>query len=168
MGADYPWFVVLLFAGVAFLATAGLIWSISGAVLSIRRRWRESVWEAAASLLENNQREVENYVASKTMDAIELRVYELRPAEVPDYERLDDLTREEAIDGMLAHAAENVRKAVEITALRSDIRRLTDLVAAKERARARHWRTIQRLRKQMSPSPLGAAPNQQAITTSDV
>lgn len=160
MSGDLLWLVMLCFTLATALAFGLLIWGASSLVLHLRERWRRSVWETAARMLAERPREVENFVASQTMDAVEYREYELRPDEVTDYERLNQLTREEAIDGMLAHTAEGIRLAVTVTALVNEVAELKRALAAKERARARHLATAKRLRKQLSPSDLGdAVPN---------
>lgn len=146
MNTEYLWLVLLLWTLAAVLAVGGLIWGLSSIYLRLRNRWRKSVWDTAARMLAENRREVENYVAVQTMDAIEYREYELRPTEIPDLERQRELTKEEALNGMVAQAAEAVRLRVENVALRTDLAWYQKELARVDGLRARYWRKLKNIR----------------------
>lgn len=135
---------------VALFAVLGLVgWGVTSLVIHIRRSYQQKVWDAAAQLLAEHPREVENYVAASTMDLVEYYSFTRRPEELPPYERLLELTKEEAIDGMLRWAAECVRLSVEVAALLSERTQLSGEVARLEKLRARYWRRINRMQLQL-------------------
>lgn len=141
--------MLLCFTIAAFGILCLLAWGVTSLVLYIRGRYLQRVWDTAAKLLAENPREVENYIAASTMDLVEYYSFERRPEELPPYERLLEMTKEEAIDGMLRWAAECVRLSVEVAALQSERTQLSGEVARLEKLRARYWRRINRMQLQL-------------------
>ncbi len=141
--------IILCFAVASFGVLILLIWGISSLTTFIRDTYRRKVWDAAATLLAENPREVENYVAASTMDLVQYYSFERRPEELPPYKRLTELTKDEAIDGMLRWAAECVRLGVEVAALQAERTQLSGEVARLEKLRARYWRRINRMQLQL-------------------
>lgn len=143
---EYAWVAVLCFVIAATLAVGGAIWGIGAIVLRIRRHWQQSVWNRAIGIYNDHPRELEDFIARGSRDLIEMYGYERRPQELPAYQRLIELTKEEALEGMLAHARENVRLSVENKALVNQVAELERDRDHKEELRQRHWRSVKRLR----------------------
>lgn len=143
------WFIVLCFV----LAAAGviglLIWATGSLALRIRDAWRKGIWDRATALYQENPRAIEDYLAMGTFDLIERYGYEHEPVEIPAEQRLLEMTQEEALRGMLSHAAEHVRLAVENRALLNDLTLLREQLAHETMLRQRHWRSLRRLRDRL-------------------
>jgi hypothetical protein len=140
---------VICFSIAAIALVFLLVWGITGVVAFFRKSYQQNVLDAAARLLAENPRRVENHVAASTMDLVEYYSFDRRPEELPPYERLLEMTKEEAIDGMLRWAAECVRLSVEVAALQSERTQLSGEVARLEKLRARYWRRINRMQLQL-------------------
>lgn len=135
-------FLTLAFVTVVVLAIAmalvGIIYGISLVVTAYRRH----VWALAARLAEERGDEI----PPAGLDIIELDQWRHRVREVPPIQRVLEMSRDELIDGLLAHRGEGIRMAVELAAVRAERAAALELAARKERARARHWATIKRMR----------------------
>lgn len=137
--------VAICFALAFALTFGGIVWGVANLVRKVRIRRRQHIWDAAASLLAEHPREVEDYVAQSTMDLVEFYDFQRRPEELPPYGRLLEMTRDEALDGMLRWARECVRLNVENTALNNEVHQLRKELDRTELLRARYWRRIKRL-----------------------
>jgi len=141
--------IVLICFALAFaIAFGGLVWATVSIVRKVRTRRDQLIWDRAASLLAEHPRMVEDYVAQSTMDLVEFYDFQRRPEELLPYERLLEMTRDEALDGMLRWARECVRLNVENTALNNQVRDLTRELGRAEKLRARYWKRINRMKNE--------------------